>query len=545
MSAAEQLTVNEAIAKAKKAVKRGQPAIAAKLYGAVLQQQPDHPVAKKGLRKLERQLRNRRSPDPDQKAIDALIGLIGSGQMDRAEKSCRALLADHPDSLVLMNILGIALQRQEKWSESVEILDKAIELNPDLVESYINRGIALRKVGRTDDAIASYSRAIALNSNYAEAYLNRGNVLKDAGQLQGAVTDYERALQLKPDFAEAHRALSTLKKYHAGDPQIVSMQRLLDGRSLAESDRMPLCFALAKAHEDLGDVDECFRMLQEANSLRKKQLGYDIDDDRQLFATIKALFAEGSAAAIPAVDTERSPRPIFIVGMMRSGTSLVEQILASHSNVHGCGELEFMNRMLTPMLAKLASADGGEGESDIDYAAIRDSYIDSLVALDVPDAIITDKMPANFRWIGFILNALPEARIVHVNRDPIAACWSIFKHFFPDEGTGYACDLGDLADYYLLYRELMSFWRELYPGRIYELDYENLTENQEDETRKLLSYCELAWEEQCLEFYKTDRVVRTTSSMQVRRKMYSGSSDAWRQFDQHLQPLIADLEAIE
>ena len=545
MSAAEQLTINEALAKAKKAVKQGQPAVAAKLFGAILKQQPNHPVAKKGLRKIERQLKHRRSAEPDQQAINAVVGLMGSGHMDRAEQSCRALLKDHPGSLVVLNILGITLQRQEKWVESIEILDKAIELDPNLVESYINRGIALKELGKMHQAIASYSKAIALNPDFAEAYLNRGNVFKESGQLQDAVKDYEHTLQLKPDFAEAHRALSTLKEYSADDPQISRMQRLLDDRGLVESDRMSLCYALAKAHEDLRHVDQCFGYLREANELCKKQLRYDIDDDRKLISTIKKLFPADSAQALPAADPEAGPRPIFIVGMMRSGTSLVEQILASHSRVHGGGELEFMNRILTPLLANLASTDVGEESPAIDNAAIGRSYIESLGALDVPETIVTDKMPGNFRWIGFILNALPEARIVHVNRDPRATCWSVFKHFFPDEGTGYACDLGDLADYYALYSNLMSFWRQLYPDRIYELDYESLTENQEVETRKLLAYCELPWEEQCLEFYSTERVVRTTSSMQVRQKMYSGSSDAWRQYERHLQPLLERIEIIE
>jgi len=163
-----------------------------------------------------------------------------------------------------------------------------------------------------------------------------------------------------------------------------------------------------------------------------------------------------------------------------------------------------------------------------------------LNELGVPEKIITDKMPLNFRWIGFILSAFPGAKIVHVNRDPMATCWSIFKHYFPDPCL-FAYDLEDLAQFYRLYMDLMTFWRELYPDSIYDLDYERLTENQEAETRKVLAFCDLSWEDQCLDFHETERQVKTISAAQVRTQMCTGSSDAWKKYEHRLQPLIASL----
>jgi len=222
--------------------------------------------------------------------------------------------------------------------------------------------------------------------------------------------------------------------------------------------------------------------------------------------------------------------------MPRSGTSLVEQILASHSKVHGAGELSTMDNLVSPILGQ------DEGQlTRLEISRVRDGYLDALTALQVPEKIITDKMPLNFRWIGFIKFALPEAKIIHLSRDPRATCWSIYKRDFSLKGNGYAYDLGDLAEFYKLYMALMSFWRERFPDTIYDLCYEDMTENQEEETRKILEFCNLEWEPQCLDFHKTNRIVHTASAAQVREKMYQGSSDAWREFEAYLQPLIKGL----
>lgn len=548
MPPSERLTLDQALSKAKKAVKSGNHTVAAELFSAVLRQQPNHPVAKKGLRKLQRQMKQgplakARSAEPAQEQVNGLLTLIQSGHMEEAEAKSRTLLADLPKSLVVMNILGISLQRQGKLRKAIDIFDGALKIKPDLPETWVNRGSALRELGRTDEALVSYDRAIELKPDFAEPHFNRANVLKGIGRENDAAASFSAAISIWPSFTEAHRGLSTCKRYRAGDPQIEAMERLFLAENASETDRMELGFALAKVYEDLGDVDKSFDYLAEGNRLRKQLMHYDIDDDRHLFAQIKGLFPQQNIVASEARDVDRSIQPLFIVGMMRSGTSLVEQILASHSEVHGAGELETMNRLITPMLFDLYERGSGDtplAVSTKQISTLRSVYLDELANLGVPERIITDKMPLNFRWIGFILSAFPDAKIVHLRRDPIATCWSIYKHYFPDAFL-YAYDLDDLAQYYLLYSDLMSFWRSRYPNSIYDLDYERLTENQEDETRKLLAFCSLDWEDQCLEFHKTDRQVKTLSASQVRKEIYQGSSDAWKKYASHLQILIDQL----
>ena len=522
------LTIEEALSRAKKAAKQGKNDIAAELFAAVLRQNPNHPVAKKGLRKLQKLAT--RNPaaraNPSQEQMNGLIRLYDSGRIEETEQACRKMLEDFPESVLVTNVMGSALQAQGKFEEAVGVFDEAIRLMPGFAEAHSNRGNALKGLGRLEESVASYDKAIELKPELADAWHNRANALKDLGDLDDAIASYERAIRVRPDFAQAHRCLSALKSFARDDPQIDVMQRLLSGSRLPESSRSEICFALAKAQEDVGEYDRSFEFLEQGNRLRKKELRYDIEQDRKLFEQIKAMSVDAVdiASITPAPVT-----PLFIVGMMRSGTSLVEQILASHSDVHGAGELETMNQVIVPML------------TSPDARAVRERYLDALSDLDVPEKLITDKMPLNFRWIGIILAALPEAKIIHVRRDPRATSWSIFKHYFPDEGNAYAYDLRDLVEYYALYEDLMAFWRERYGDRIYDLSYEDLTENQEQMTRDLLAYCGLDWQPRCLDFHKTRRAVKTISATQVRKKMYQGSSEAWRKYERHLQPLIEGL----
>ena len=319
------------------------------------------------------------------------------------------------------------------------------------------------------------------------------------------------------------------------------MEALYTHADTSELDQVQLSFALAKAYEDLADYDKSFQYLKAGNCVRKKQLNYHIDDERKLISKIRWIFTSASLPCAFAGAGKPSIQPIFIVGMMRSGTSLVEQILASHSQVHGAGELRTVYNLVRPLLKKRGDEKAKQPLSRREIKALRDAYLSALHALKVPEKIITDKMPLNFRWIGFILCAFPEAKIIQLNRDPRATCWSNYKHYFFDKGNGYTYDLQDLAEFHKLYIDLMAFWRERFPNTIYELGYEDLTENQQAETRKLLAFCDLDWQPQCLDFHNTKRPVRTMSATQVRQKMYQGSSEAWRKYAAHLQPLIKGL----
>ena len=485
--------------------------------------------------------------------------------------------------------LGSVQKKLGRFQEAIESYKRAIQITPNYLDAHNNLGNIYKDLGLLNDAIESYEwaisygpkyaiahinlasiyssydlekalhhyqEAISIEPNFPEAHYSLGTVFSSLGQKDESMKSYEKALELRSDYVEAHNALSTIKKYKKNDPQIKQMKNLLNQTNLMLSDKISLNFALAKASEDLENHKDFFKFLNEGNHLNKEKLNYSIDSDLEGISNIRNIFINSKGGAPKSNLKKGMPRPIFIVGMPRSGTSLVEQIISSHTEVYGAGELDFLSRSI---LKEIHTEVYGAGELDFlsknvlkeikpdnikkiyskeFFEKITNNYYRSLSSFNISEDIFTDKMPLNFRFIGFILSAFPEAIIVHLKRDPIATCWSIYKHYFKSNGNGYASNFDDLSSYYLMYKGLMDFWHKTFPNQIYDISYEDLTLSQEKETRKLLNYCDLSWDDRCLNFHKNTRAVHTTSGFQVREKMYQGSSEAWRKYEQYLEPLI-------
>ena len=538
--------------------------------------------------------------------INSVIALYSNGQIEKAIEGVEALIKDYPNEALLHNISGAFYQAIGQLNESLDSFEKAITINSDYAEAHYNLGFTLQQLGqleaamksyeqaiaikhaypnahnnlgaihqelgKLDAAVKSYEQAIAIKPDYADAYNNLGNALRELGQFDAgvdslkkaiaikpdfaqaqnnlgisfqersqvddAVKQYEKAIALQPDYVSAHHHLSVLKKYTASDPQIAQMQSLLSTSNLSQSDRTHLCFALAKVNEDLGKQDELFEFLHEGNRLRKEELNYSLDNSQILISIIKKMFSSTLSLSYE----PSTIQPVFIVGMLRSGTTLVEQIIASHHAVYGAGELNTLADLIEPILNDHLAKDQYK-LSEKSFLSIRQEYLEALSRFNVPEDVITDKMPLNCQYIGFILSAFPEAKIVHIKRDARATCWSIYKHYFSSAGNGWAYNLDDLAGFYGIYSNIMDFWHQTFPDKIYDLCYEDLTTNQEEETRKLLEYCELDWDENCLNFHTSKRAVKTASALQVRQKMYQGSSEAWKKHEEYLQPLIKALSS--
>jgi len=446
-----------------------------------------------------------------------------------------AILPNYPDA---HNNLGNALEDLGQREAAIESYEWAISYKVDYAQAYLNLGILFSKFDPIK-AVDYYKKAIVIDPNHDAAYFNLASTYRHLGLKNEAIVAYEKVIEIKPDYADAHKNLSALKKYNKNDSQILKMESLLSKRDLNESDKIILNFALAKVNEDLGNDDDFFKFLNKGNKLRKKELNYTFNKDKNLILKIKEAFKVSLHQVKKSPNKKSTLKPIFIVGMPRSGTSLVEQIISSHNKVYGAGELEFLGKIMASGLKEFIDNKNSFTEKTI--VSIREQYLNSLSSLSASESFITDKMPLNFRFVGFILSAFPEAKIIHLNRDPMATCWSIYKHYFKSNGNGYAHNYKDLAAYYFLYKDLMVFWNNLYPDKIYDISYEELTINQEDETRKLLKYCELDWDENCLDFHANTRAVKTTSALQVRQRMYQGSSEAWKKYEIYLQPLIDEL----
>jgi len=440
------------------------------------------------------------------------------------------------------NNLGQLLLVNGDFYSSIDHLEWAVALKPDFAEAHNNLGSALIGIDKTQDAIISYKKAASLKPDFATAFNNLGIAYQRLGMFDLAIENFKIAIDVLPGFASAHHNLSGVKTYSKKDSQVIYMESLLANNELSGQDKIYLSFALAKANEDLGNHKELFKHLHNGNELRKKQLNYSIAKSEGHNEMMKLFFNAKSIKKNKKLETDSSSiRPIFIVGMLRSGTSLVEQIISSHGEVYGAGELKNFNNSIIPIIKKHLAEENFSLIED-EFKLIREEYLNSLSMINTNENVITDKFPLNFRSIGFILSAFPDAKIIHLKRDARATCWSIYKHYFSDAGNGWAYNLDDLAKFYKLYVDLMNYWHELYPGKIYDISYEKLTSNQEKESRQLIEYCDLEWDPFCLNFHENKRDVNTASSLQVRKKIYQGSSDAWREYSDFLKPLTKALD---
>jgi tetratricopeptide (TPR) repeat protein len=410
-----------------------------------------------------------------------------------------------------------------------------MELQPSFSGAYNNLGIIFKTSGRFHEAEDIYRQAIALDPTCANARSNLGNTLAALGDASGARAALEHALKIKPDFAEAHRYLASIKNFDEKDEQYLAMYAQYQSPETSPDQRCHLSFGLAKASEDLGFLGEAFSYYSEGNCLRKAHLQYDISQDRDLFACLKSSHL-GFYRALPSIaDESSSIMPIFIVGMPRSGSSLAEHIISSHSQVRGGGELTHVEK-----LGKSLATGDVEATPD-SIMEFRRKYLEEIAKIAEGKTVIIDKGSQNYLYLGLLHTAFPEARFVHVKRNASAVCWANFKQYFPANGFGYCYALDDVVAYHGLYEDLMSYWNELLPSAVYELDYEAITVDQEAETKKLIRHLGLQWEESCLRPEDNDRPVATASNLQIRGPVYAGSSANWRSFAPYIGDAFASL----
>jgi tetratricopeptide (TPR) repeat protein len=464
------------------------------------------------------------------------VTLKEQGKLEEAIEAYNKALAIKPDYADAYNNIGVTLKERGKLEEAIEAYNKALAIKPDYAEAYYNMGNALQEQGKLEEAIEAYKKTLAIKPDYAEAYYNMGNALQEQDKLDEAVEAYNKALAIKPDYADAHRHLSLLTKYSSDTAQISEVEALLQQHDIGDSDRCNLLYTNAKMQEDLGDLSAAYASCVAGGGLRQKLLKYEFKQDEHLFDQIKRTAPKFKDVARSAASGKITHTPIFILGMPRSGTTLVEQIVSSHTEVTGAGELDYVSQFGTKLVAGLTTPTL-EAVSEF-----RERYLTELAKRAEGQAFATDKMPQNFRYIALICAAFPEAKIVHVQRNAEATCWSNFKHYFASKGLGYSYNLSDTVKYYGLYKELMHFWSQSYSDRIYNLDYDKLTEDQEPETRYLIECLGLKWEDACLAPQNNKRAVRTASQQQVRQKVYKGSSQAWRKYEPFLDGVFDELE---
>jgi hypothetical protein len=413
---------------------------------------------------------------------------------------------------------------------------RAIAIKPDYADGHYALGVLLGQRGLSDLAMSHYRVAIALNPRHAEAHNNLGNLLKEEGMFTDALYEYGTAIEIKPTCSEAHFNRSEIVRFTPDCRSMDDLKRLGES-DLKEIDQIYFHFAMAKAMEDVGECDAAFEHLRSGNQLKRGIVRFDDVATESAFAELRDVFSAEF------MDRNRGygfpfPCPIFVIGMPRSGTTLVEQILASHPDVYGCGETQEFDYAIRHVWGATASYPGCVDKAGI--TEVGRTYLLHM-ARRVPDGKRSvDKLPGNFVHAGLIQLALPNARIIHINRVPLDTCVSCYANLFSPGSLEFTYDLSELGHHYRRYKKLMDHWRSL-GVRMLDVCYEVLVEDLEGQARRILEYCELPWNESCLRFHETQRPVRTASAVQVRKPLFKSSVGRWRKFERHLGPLIEAL----
>ena len=501
-------------------------------YAAALQACPGHPLLLQGLGVVQVHLgeleaaidcfRQAVAAAPRDATLQNYLGLAlaQTGRHGEAADAFAVVVELQPEAFEVRMYLALACCKAGRFAAAATAFTAALAQRPDHIPALMGLGDIDNVLGQHEEALRHYERVLALAPQTAGAHFGVGTVLQQLGRFDEARAAFERALALAPQEPAIHRALAEMAPFRDGDPRLAPMLAL-EAAPLAEPQKVELHFALAKAFDDLKQYEAAFAHLAKGNAIRRRLVHYEEAEVMGFFGEVKTAFPE---ALLRSAQGCSSQLPVFVIGMPRSGSSLVEQILASHPQVFGAGELTVIQDLI----------DDGAADK---YASFGERYVARVQTLAPAADRIIDKLPANFRHAGLIHMALPKARLIHLRRDAMDTCFSCYSKLFLN-GLNYTCDLGELGRYYKAYEELMVHWRSALPADVLlEVDYEKLVSNLEEEARRIVAFCGLAWDDRCLRFYETARPVRTLSGMQVRQKLFATSIGRWRPYAAWLGPL--------
>ena len=522
------------------------------LYQQVLNENPKHPTALHLLGVLARDVGQHEvaiklikkaivaQPEFPEAHNNLAVTYKKLGRLDDALMHYRKAVAIDPDNAVAQYNLGNTLKDLGLLDEAVDHYQKATCIDSEFALAHYNLGIVLGDLGKMEESIDCFEQAILFKPDYSKAHFNLGYSQQVLGYLDKSVTSYRAALAHLPSYAEAYRCLANIKKFTKYNQDIQMMEKLYAQSDLNDEQRMHVAFGLGKAFEDLGEYEKAFDFLLTGNALKHKMDNFSIERTAESFEQTKKTFSKSLFSNF--VDAGNSdPTPIFILGMPRSGTTLVEQIIATHPDVFGAGELPYVSQIFKSFLSNKRNVDPNifihQAKAE-DFTQAGEDYVTHLRTHAPSVRFIVNKMPHNFFMIGFIKLMLPNAKIIHCCRAPEDTCLSIFKNYFKDTSHNYAYDLKGLGQYYALYQDLMEHWKTVLPDFIYDISYEDLVANQEEQSKALLAFLDLDWDPACLQFHKTARSVSTASFAQVRKPIYNDSVKLWKRYGKKIKPLL-------
>ena len=514
--------------------------------------------------------------------IQTIVNIYKSGNLYKAEQDTKKLIVKNPRVAFLYNLMGLILAGQKKIEEAIQTYEKGLEIDPKFAMIYNNLGLiyfnkkssdSIKKsedfykkalsldekipeahtnlgnlynfINKSEDAIDCHKKAIKINPKLTYAYLNLANVYVAIGNFAEAKKILKEAIKLDSNFFYAHRLFSRINKYTKEDEHINELERIFNDKNIKNPEnKMYISFALGKAYEDISEFNKSFSYYKEGNYLFRKKINFSLSDEKIKFSDIKMNFNEKIFNSFLDSGSADSSS-IFITGMPRSGTTLVEQILSNHSKVFGGEELEYFPDLVDKNFKQKNGKLSFEHLVDFKKERLREigeNYLLSRNKISDDSKVVTDKMPINFLFIGLIKLVLPNSKIIHCERNPQDNVFSIFKNHFAGKKLNFGYDLDEIIQYYNLYRDLMKYWNKLLPNFIFNIKYENLINNTKNQIQSLLNFCNLNWENSCLDFHKNKRPIKTASDIQARSQIYNTSIDSWKRYEIYIKE---DLDKIK
>ncbi len=473
---------------------------------------------------------------------------IKLGRYSDAEKLLTRCLELAPDFHLARNDYATALRKRQQYEPALAELEKLLAVEPDNPNHLMLKASVLVNIGEFQTAIDIYDRVLVNYPKQPKAHLSNGHALKTVGRSGDAIAAYRKGIELDPGLGEAYWSLANLKTFRFKDREVEMMREQVQAKPDNKENLFHLCFALGKALEDRELHEEAFESYRLGNAIRRKTVSWDADGHHRNMKRL-ATFFDSEFFKERESTGSMDVAPIFIVGLPRSGSTLLEQILASHSQIEGTMELPDIISIARRLGGKKTRGDTslypeivGE-QSEEQLRQLGEEYLERTKIQRSGSPYFIDKMPNNFSHVGLIHSILPNARIIDARRRPLGGCFSAFKQLFA-HGQNFTYDLGEIGRYYRDYVELMDHWDRVLPGRVLRVQYEDVVADTETQVRRILDYCELMFEPECLRFYETDRAVRTPSSEQVRQPIYSGATELWRNYEPYLGPVVEALGPI-
>ncbi|MDC0586067.1 sulfotransferase [Candidatus Pelagibacter sp.] len=521
--------------------------------------------------------------------IRILNNHLKARNFNKVIEGAHIILKKIPKNDYILNMIGMAYQGRTQFRKSINFFKEALKQNSQNIAAMNNYANSLKAVGEFELAKELYEKILKINPGYINAYNNYANLKTLYNDYEGAIELYKQAIRLLQEskdipvsaslgfmfalatayqssnkineakdlieeifsidssHAGANKLLSSILKYSDEDKNsidhLIQMEKINNDKKLTEDKKIDISFSLGKAHEDLKNFDKAYKFFEKANELRYKKFGSNLDNEKKLFKNIIKTFQE---IRFDISNREKpSKKIIFICGMPRSGTTLTEQIIASHNDVYGAGELVYLQQVLKKNFYNDLKFDKQKiiDNQSLPKNIIFTEYLEHFSIYNLNENIITDKAPQNFRWIGFIKLFFPNSKIIHCYRSPRDNCLSLFKNSFASSMMDWSNNPEDIAKYYNLYSELMEFWKSKIPNFIHDVSYESLVQDKEKEIKKILDFCELEWDEKCLRPDKNSKTpIKTVSVSQARQPIYKSSLNSNQNYDKYLEKMFSILK---